>query len=182
MLEEHLSIKDEPEDVFGQENIVTGNLGGEDEQSNAFNLLMNSRRDAQTWSNAASTEAKNFGKVAAVRKCPFYKIMDIEEGVAVDAFHFGSVPNVSMYFLSYVPSKLVLLLSTVELKLFRHFHSDHYGGLYSSWTHGDIYCSEVTGRLVMKQLRVDPSYVKMLPMNEKIQIGKFYVTLIDANQ
>ncbi|KAK9470857.1 beta-lactamase-like protein [Dipodascopsis tothii] len=89
--------------------------------------------------------------------------MDLPGGVAVDAFRYGGVPNISKYFLT-------------------HFHSDHYGGLYSSWKHGPIYCSEVTGRLVMKKLQVDPQYVQMLPMNKRIDIdGQFAVTLIDAN-
>ncbi|KAK9432314.1 beta-lactamase-like protein [Lipomyces doorenjongii] len=88
--------------------------------------------------------------------------MNIEPGVAVDAFRFGAVPNISMYFLT-------------------HFHSDHYGGLSQTWTHGKIYCSEVTGRLVIQQLRVSSEFIVMLPMDERIELGKFAVTLIDAN-
>ncbi|KAK9448047.1 DNA repair metallo-beta-lactamase-domain-containing protein [Limtongia smithiae] len=88
--------------------------------------------------------------------------MNLDGGVTVDAFRFGAVPNISMYFLT-------------------HFHSDHYGGLSKNWTHGKIYCSEITGDLIIQELKVDPMYVVKLPMNEPIDFGKFTVSLIDAN-
>ncbi|CAG8802868.1 13181_t:CDS:2, partial [Racocetra persica] len=92
------------------------------------------------------------------KECPWYKRLQ------VDAFKYGSIPNCTAYFLS-------------------HFHSDHYIGLSSKWSHGPIYCSSVTGNLVIQQLRVKPQYVQKLPMNEEVAIDKTdtTVTLIDAN-
>ncbi|KAK9476906.1 beta-lactamase-like protein [Lipomyces japonicus] len=96
------------------------------------------------------------------RKCPFYKILNLEGGVAVDAFRFGAVPGISMYFLT-------------------HFHSDHYGGLNQNWVHGKVYCSDVTANLVKQQLKVPEEFIVRLPMEQRIQVGNFSVTLIDAN-
>ncbi|RUP46210.1 DNA repair metallo-beta-lactamase-domain-containing protein [Jimgerdemannia flammicorona] len=75
-----------------------------------------------------------------------------------------------------------------------HFHSDHYGGLTSTWTHGPIYCSTITANLVIQQLRVKPEYVHRLTLNEEHPISDglpsasrknrsdtLTVTLIDAN-
>ncbi|CAJ0904858.1 10369_t:CDS:10 [Entrophospora sp. SA101] len=98
------------------------------------------------------------------KSCPFYKSLP-GTGVTVDAFSYGKIQGCSFYFLS-------------------HFHSDHYCGLGSSWKHGPIYCSSVTGNLVIQKLKVDPKYVHKLPMNEKIQIEDcidLSVTLVDAN-
>ena len=69
--------------------------------------------------------------------------------------------------------------------IYSHFHSDHYRGLNSSWKHGQIYCSSVTGNLVIQNLKVNPKYVHKLPMNKRVQIEDHIglsVTLIDANQ
>ncbi|CAJ0637762.1 10842_t:CDS:10 [Entrophospora sp. SA101] len=91
------------------------------------------------------------------KSCPFYKSLP-GTGVTVDAFSYGKIQG--------------------------HFHSDHYCGLGSSWKHGPIYCSSVTGNLVIQKLKVDPKYVHKLPMNEKIQIEDcidLSVTLVDAN-
>ncbi|KAK9466915.1 beta-lactamase-like protein [Lipomyces arxii] len=82
--------------------------------------------------------------------------------IAVDAFRFGKIPNIDHYFLS-------------------HFHSDHYAGLSRSWTHGKIYCSAATGRLVIGMLNVSPEYVVLLDMDTRIELDGFTATLIDAN-
>lgn len=82
----------------------------------------------------------------------------------MDAFNCGEISDCDGYFLS-------------------HFHSDHYGGLRASWTHGTIYCSKVTANLVKQELRVDSRYIHVLPMNELYPIpqSNVKVALIDAN-
>jgi len=80
----------------------------------------------------------------------------------VDAFCYGAIEGCNAYFLS-------------------HFHSDHYGGLTSTWNHGPIYCSSITASLVVNRLGVDPTYVKRLPMYEPTVIHDVTVRLMDAN-
>nr|CAG8604537.1 2579_t:CDS:10 [Entrophospora candida] len=73
---------------------------------------------------------------------------------------------------------------TVDAFSYGKIQGYHYCGLGSSWKHGPIYCSSVTGNLVIQKLKVDPKYVHKLPMNEKIQIEDcidLSVTLVDAN-
>jgi len=84
-------------------------------------------------------------------------------GFAVDAFRYGKVDGIRGYFLT-------------------HFHSDHYGGMTANWTHGKIYCSSVTGELVLQQIKVDPEFIVKLPLNETVNIEGVDVTLIEANQ
>jgi hypothetical protein len=52
----------------------------------------------------------------------------------------------------------------------------------ANWSHGPIYCSSITGSLVLQQIRVNPEHVVKLPMNEPVNIEGIDVTLIDANQ
>ncbi|KAI8362789.1 beta-lactamase-like protein, partial [Blakeslea trispora] len=94
---------------------------------------------------------------------PFYKRVR-DTRFFVDAFKYGQIPDCDGYFLT-------------------HYHSDHYGGLRASWSHGPIYCSQVTANLVKQELRVDPQYVHALPMNELVPIpgSNTAVALIDAN-
>ncbi|KXS13024.1 DRMBL-domain-containing protein [Gonapodya prolifera JEL478] len=84
------------------------------------------------------------------RECPFYKRVPGTSFV-VDAFSYGGVPGATGYFLT-------------------HFHSDHYGGLTSSFAHGTIYCSPVTRALVLLQLRVDETRIVALPIGEEVDI------------
>ncbi|KAF9109806.1 DNA break repair nuclease [Mortierella sp. AM989] len=94
------------------------------------------------------------------KPCPFYKKMP--GNFTVDAFCYGAVDGCDAYFLS-------------------HFHSDHYGGLTSSWNHGLIYCSSITANLVTSRLNVDCKFVKRLPMYEPTVINGVTVRLMDAN-
>ncbi|KAI7877093.1 DNA repair metallo-beta-lactamase-domain-containing protein [Mucor mucedo] len=101
--------------------------------------------------------------ISKQRPCPFYKRVR-DTRFTVDAFNFGKISDCDGYFLT-------------------HYHSDHYGGLKSKWSHGPIYCSQVTANLVKQELGVDRRYVHPLPMNELYPIPGSNVTiaLIDAN-
>ncbi|XP_065222983.1 uncharacterized protein Snm1 [Planococcus citri] len=92
--------------------------------------------------------------------CPYFKKIP-GTGFAVDAFQYGSIPEVSVYFLS-------------------HFHSDHYIGLKKSFAH-PIYCSLITANLVKKKLRVHEQFVKVLELHKPVIINQVEVTCFDAN-
>ncbi|KAF9182209.1 DNA break repair nuclease [Haplosporangium sp. Z 11] len=95
------------------------------------------------------------------RPCPFYKRMP-DTSFTVDAFCYGAIDGCDAYFLS-------------------HFHSDHYGGLTSTWNYGLIYCSSITANLVISRLRVDEKYIRRLPMYEPTVVNGVTVRLMDAN-
>ncbi|KAI4115820.1 MAG: hypothetical protein LQ345_003654 [Seirophora villosa] len=147
----------------GQENpfdLAVPGAGG----SSAFSKLMSGHAEDAAWATAAATENASRGKPAYQRTCPFYKILP-GFNICVDAFRYGAVEGCKAYFLS-------------------HFHSDHYVGLTSSWCHGPIYCSRVTGNLVRRQLRVDPKWVVDLEFDKKIEVPGTqgaHVTMIPAN-
>ena len=48
--------------------------------------------------------------------------------------------------------------------------ADHYTGITENWSAGTIYCSEVTGRLVVHLLGVQPEFVHGLPMDIPVDI------------
>ena len=132
--------------------------------SSAFSKIMSGHAEDNAWAAAAASEAASRGKLAYQRTCPFYKIMP-GFFICVDAFRYGAVQGCHAYFLS-------------------HFHSDHYIGLTSSWCHGPIYCSRVTGNLVRRQLRVDPKWVIDLEFEKKAEVPNTQgveVTMIPAN-
>ena len=132
--------------------------------SSAFSKLMTSRSEDMAWANAAAAENASRGKPSYTRTCPFYKILP-GTNIAVDAFRYGAVAGCNAYFLS-------------------HFHSDHYVGLTSTWTHGPIYCSKVTANLVKQQLRVNPEYVIALDWEKPTEVPGtpgVMVTMISAN-
>ena len=130
----------------------------------AFNKLMSGHAEDAAWAEAAASEHASRGKPAYQRTCPFYKILP-GLFICVDAFRYGAVQGCQAYFLS-------------------HFHSDHYIGLTSTWTHGPIYCSKVTGNLVRQQLRVDPKFVIDLKFDQQVEVPGtkgVKVTMIHAN-
>lgn len=129
--------------------------------SNAFDKIMVNHSEEKQWADAARTENLQRGTKYKTRVCPFYKILS-PFPIAVDAFKYGTVPGMEGYYLT-------------------HFHSDHYGGLSSTWDAGPIYCSSITGSLVIQQLRVRPEYVVKLPMDATTDVNGVKVTLIDAN-
>lgn len=132
--------------------------------ASAFTKLMAGNAEDSAWATAAANQVSSKGKQAYERTCPFYKILP-GFSITVDAFRYGAVEGCEAYFLS-------------------HFHSDHYGGLTSSWCHGPIYCSKVTGNLVRQQIKVDPKYIVDLEFEQKTEVPGtkgVYVTMITAN-
>ncbi|KXJ95875.1 DNA repair metallo-beta-lactamase-domain-containing protein [Microdochium bolleyi] len=147
----------------GQDNPISlGNTTAK--PTSAFGKLMSGHAEDAAWATAAATENASRGKPAYQRTCPFYKIMP-GFFICVDAFRYGAVKGCNAYFLS-------------------HFHSDHYVGLSASWSHGPIYCSEVTASLIRNQLRTDAKWVKPIPFDEKIEVPGtegVFITMIPAN-
>ncbi|KAI8872279.1 DRMBL-domain-containing protein, partial [Ramicandelaber brevisporus] len=97
-------------------------------------------------------------------QCPLHKLIP-NTSISVDAFNLGAISGCTAYFLS-------------------HFHSDHYGGLTSAWSHGPVYCNAITAALVRTQLKVDANLVVELPMNSWTTIQhcpNTMVYLFDAN-
>jgi DNA cross-link repair 1A protein len=132
--------------------------------TSAFSKLMAGHAEDAAWASAAAENNASRGKPAYQRTCPFYKIMP-GFFIAVDAFRYGAVKGQNAYFLS-------------------HFHSDHYIGLTSTWSHGPIYCSKVTANLVRQQLRVDAKWVVALDFEKKTEVPGtqgVFVTMISAN-
>jgi DNA cross-link repair 1A protein len=130
----------------------------------AFSKLMAGNAEDTAWAVAAANEVASRGKPSYTRTCPFYKIIP-GFSICVDAFRYGAVEGCNAYFLS-------------------HFHSDHYVGLTSSWRHGPIYCSRVTGNLVRKQLKVDPCFIVDLEFEKRTEVERtngVQVTMIPAN-
>ncbi|XP_016495170.2 DNA cross-link repair protein SNM1 [Nicotiana tabacum] len=95
------------------------------------------------------------------RVCPFYKRIP-GTPFTVDAFRYGPVKGCSAYFLS-------------------HFHADHYIGLTKVWSHGPIYCTNLTARLVRICLNVSPSFICPLELGTEYDLKGIKVTMLDAN-
>ncbi|KAH7170768.1 DNA repair metallo-beta-lactamase-domain-containing protein [Dactylonectria macrodidyma] len=130
----------------------------------AFSKIMSNNAEDSAWATAAAAEHSSRGRPAYERTCPFYKIMP-GFFICVDAFRYGAVEGCKAYFLS-------------------HFHSDHYIGLTSTWRHGPIYCSKVTGSLVKQQLRTAAKWVVGLEFDKPYDIPGTEgatVTMIPAN-
>ncbi|TFY72280.1 hypothetical protein EVG20_g712 [Dentipellis fragilis] len=93
-------------------------------KTSAFSVLMSSHQENEAWKEASLAEDRNFRPTkgnGGRRKAPFYKVMT-GMPIAVDAFRYGAIPEVTAYFLT-------------------HAHSDHYTNLSSKWKAGPIYCS-----------------------------------------
>lgn len=97
----------------------------------------------------------------STRGCPFYKKMP-GTPFTVDAFKFGAVEGCKAYFLS-------------------HFHSDHYGGLTRSWSHGPIFCTEITARLVSMHLGVDSRWLRPVKLDCLVMVEGVEVKFLEAN-
>lgn len=151
----------------GQMNPISLGAGGPTTNggsTSAFSKLMSGHAEDAAWATAAAAENASRGKPAYQRTCPFYKIMP-GFNICVDAFRYGAVEGCRAYFLS-------------------HFHSDHYVGLTSNWTHGPIYCSKVTGSLVKSQLKTAENYVVELEFEQQVPVpgtDGVFVTMIPAN-
>ncbi|KAI7880536.1 DRMBL-domain-containing protein [Lichtheimia hyalospora FSU 10163] len=125
----------------------------------ANNNAINNSRAAQSSNNKPSSSTT---KGKQKRTCPFYKWVK-DTTYVVDAFTYGKIPDCSGYFLS-------------------HFHSDHYGYLGKKWSHGTVYCSQITANLLHQRLGVSRRYVCVLPMDVKYPLSDTVnVSLIDAN-
>ncbi|XP_023328869.1 DNA cross-link repair protein SNM1 [Eurytemora carolleeae] len=94
------------------------------------------------------------------RKVPFYKKIPGTR-FSVDGFNYGSIPGVKYSFLS-------------------HYHYDHYQGLTRHWS-GQIVCSSLTKRMVVKFLRVQDTLVLTLDPGESRIFDGVEVTSVDAN-
>ncbi|XP_057799391.1 uncharacterized protein LOC131015148 [Salvia miltiorrhiza] len=62
-----------------------------------------------------------------------------------------------------------------------HFHLDHYQGLTKSFSHGMIYCSLITAKLVNLKIGIPWDNIQVLPLHEKINIAGTNITCFDAN-
>jgi hypothetical protein len=63
-----------------------------------------------------------------------------------------------------------------------HAHSDHYGGLSRQFDCGAIYCSATTAALLQTLVRVSPTVLRPLPMDQPVAVaGGVTMTLLDAN-
>ncbi|XP_045539345.1 DNA cross-link repair protein SNM1 [Papilio machaon] len=94
------------------------------------------------------------------RNIPFYKIV-AGTHFAVDAFSYGDIPNVNIYFLT-------------------HFHSDHYTGLKRTFNK-TLYCSKITADLCVARLGVNPKHLQILNIDDTVKIEGIDVTAVDAN-
>ncbi|KAL1195083.1 DNA cross-link repair protein SNM1 [Cardamine amara subsp. amara] len=62
-----------------------------------------------------------------------------------------------------------------------HFHLDHYQGLTKSFSHGKIYCSLVTAKLVNMKIGIPWEKLEVLHLGQKVNIAGIDVTCFDAN-
>ncbi|KAL0921107.1 hypothetical protein M5K25_008142 [Dendrobium thyrsiflorum] len=126
----------------------------------------NERRFAQSSSSSSTTIRKIINAVQSKgcvpRGCLLDFVLYFCTSFTVDAFRYGAIDGCSSYFLS-------------------HFHYDHYGGLNKRWSHGNIYCTDLTARLLRSCLSVNPKYIFPLEINAEHVIEDIKVTLLEAN-
>ncbi|XP_059294393.1 DNA cross-link repair protein SNM1 isoform X1 [Lycium ferocissimum] len=111
--------------------------------------------------NLQQSNNNNKTATSQQRLCPFYKNIP-GTPFTVDAFCYGPVKGCSAYFLS-------------------HFHADHYIGLTKGWSHGPIYCTNLTARLLRICLNVTPSFICPLELGTENNVKGIKVTMLDAN-
>ncbi|KAK2748761.1 hypothetical protein FQN57_000342 [Myotisia sp. PD_48] len=140
------------------------NLSVPSSSASAFTKLMSGNAEDTAWRMAAANEHASRGKPASERTCPFYKILP-GLSISVDAFRYGAIEGCSAYFLT-------------------HYHSDHYGGLTASWSHGPIFCSRITASLIKQQINVKSEMIVELEFEVRTEVPRtngVHVTMIPAN-
>ena len=78
---------------------------------------------------------------------------------------------------------------TIQVFILSHMHEDHLGGLTrgdynapdTEWSHGSIYCSEITYRLMLLRFPNLKPFMIPLEFNKDYTIESVTVRLIDAN-
>eukprot|EP00127_Corallochytrium_limacisporum_P000533 Clim_evm8s16 gene=Clim_evmTU8s16 len=63
-----------------------------------------------------------------------------------------------------------------------HFHADHYGGVTNNWNRGLIWCSTLTGSLLVNVLGVEEQYVRQCELGTPVELpDSTEATFLDAN-
>ncbi|KAK3931433.1 DNA cross-link repair 1A protein [Frankliniella fusca] len=125
--------------------------------------LVVSKTTGSSWTLVPSKENKTksgWAQPSGNKKVPHYKRIP-DTPFVVDAFSYGIIPGIKIYFLS-------------------HFHSDHYIGLKKDFNM-PIFCSQVTANLVHLKIRVDKKYLHVLKMNEPRVVCGVEIEIFDAN-
>lgn len=89
-------------------------FGKQNSGNNAFSFLMSSLKETEIWKeNAVSKDRTSRAQKAQGnrRKAPFYKVLQ-GMPIAVDAFNYGKIPDVTAYFLTFVSQENVLWNNT----------------------------------------------------------------------
>ena len=113
---------------------------------------------------ASSSSSFSSSNDFKAKKVPRFKLIP-GTPFSVDAFSYGPLESITGHFLT-------------------HFHSDHYKGL-SNKTIADgsrLYCSEVTGNLVKKELKIREEVITILKLGHLYIIEGIHVGVLDANQ
>ncbi|THG17161.1 hypothetical protein TEA_005871 [Camellia sinensis var. sinensis] len=126
------------------------------------NININKKSKTSSITNTSSGFAnKQQQQQQRPRLCPFYKKIP-GTPFTVDAFRYGCIEGCNAYILS-------------------HFHADHYGGLTKGWSHGPIYCTPLTARLLRMCLYVNPLFIRPLELGTEHVIDGIKVTMLEAN-